>query len=129
MNLFYCSTTRAEMRGAIEGLKHSWVAGYRNVKHQIDSITAISLLSDEGDSIHQHGMEAEQFHELRNRYGDLIIKHTYREGNHTTDFLVSMGSGYTYWTHTFSILYCNLGYYLRYDYMVIYEPMLISSNG
>ncbi|CAN1281787.1 Putative ribonuclease H protein At1g65750 [Linum perenne] len=119
MNLGYCSITRVEMRGAIEGLKRCWEVGYREVILQMDSIAAISLLSGEGDLSHHNGMETELFHGLRNREWDLIIKHTYREGNSAMDFLANMGYGYPYGSHTFSILDCNLEYFLRYDCMDI----------
>ncbi|CAN1130098.1 Putative ribonuclease H protein At1g65750 [Linum perenne] len=93
MNLGYCSITRAEMRGAIEGLKRAWEAGFRRIILQMDSMAAISLLFNGDEIRHQHRMETFEFQDLRRMDWDLVIKHTYREGNHATDFLASIGYG------------------------------------
>ncbi|CAN1156272.1 hypothetical protein LINPERHAP1_LOCUS8824 [Linum perenne] len=65
MNLGACSITRAEMRGAIEGLKIAWEAGFRKIILQMDSMAAISLLSNGDETRHQDGMETAEFQELR----------------------------------------------------------------
>ncbi|CAN1168457.1 Putative ribonuclease H protein At1g65750 [Linum perenne] len=67
MNLGNCSITRAEMRGAIEGLRRAWDVGYRKVLIQLDSQTAITLLSNGVRARHQHALETAKFEELRNR--------------------------------------------------------------
>ncbi|CAN1177272.1 Putative ribonuclease H protein At1g65750 [Linum perenne] len=129
MNLGNCSTMRAEMRGAIEGLRRAWDAGYRKVLLQLDSQTAITLLSNEVGARHQHALEtATTFTELRNRDWELVIKHTYREGNRAADYLAGIGYGYPYGSHSISIFDCNLGYFLRYDLLGIAEQRSILIN-
>ncbi|CAN1164087.1 Putative ribonuclease H protein At1g65750, partial [Linum perenne] len=128
MNLGRCSITRAEMRGAIEGLNRTWEAGYRRVVLQMDSSTAISLLTSVGDTSHQHGMEVLQFRELCRKDWLIQIKHTYREGNHAADFLAIIGYNYPYGNYTVSVSDCNLGYFLRYDCMGITETRSILIN-
>ncbi|CAN1177065.1 Putative ribonuclease H protein At1g65750 [Linum perenne] len=128
MNLGTCSITRAEMRGAIEGLKRTWEAGFRRVILQLDSIAAISLLSNAELTQHQHGLETTEFQELQRRDWDLEITHTYRVGNHAADYLASIGYGYPYGSHIVSISDCNLVYHLRRDCIGVSEPRLISIN-
>ncbi|CAN1175302.1 Putative ribonuclease H protein At1g65750 [Linum perenne] len=107
MNLGLCSITRAELRGAVEGLKRAWEAGYRRIMLRLDSRAAISLLTADRDTSHQH---------------------TYREGNHAADFLASLGYDYPRGSHTISTTDSNLGYFLRYDCMGISEPRSILIN-
>ncbi|CAN1732296.1 Putative ribonuclease H protein At1g65750 [Linum perenne] len=90
MNLGSCSITRAEMRGAIEGLRRTWDAGYQKVILQVDSLTAISLLLNKADTLHQHGMKTTQFQELVDKDWTVQLKHTFREGNHVADYLTSI---------------------------------------
>ncbi|CAN1760424.1 Putative ribonuclease H protein At1g65750 [Linum perenne] len=47
MNLGICSITRAEIRGAIEGIRRAWSGGYRKVEVQMDSQAAIAILMDD----------------------------------------------------------------------------------
>ncbi|CAN1175298.1 Putative ribonuclease H protein At1g65750 [Linum perenne] len=128
MNLGLCSITRAELRGAVEGLKRAWEAGYRRIMLRLDSRAAISLLTADRDTSHQHGMEVLQYQELCRRNWLIQIKHTYREGNHAADFLASLGYDYPRGSHTISTTDSNLGYFLRYDCMGISEPRSILIN-
>ncbi|CAI0558377.1 unnamed protein product [Linum tenue] len=45
MNLGRCTITRAEIWGALRGLQMAWDSGRRRVELQLDSTTAITLLS------------------------------------------------------------------------------------
>ncbi|CAN1164598.1 Putative ribonuclease H protein At1g65750 [Linum perenne] len=128
MNLGNCSITRAELRGAIEGLRRAWRAGYMKVLLQLDSKAAISLLTETRDTSHQHGMEVLQFRELCDRDWIIKTKHTYREGNHAVDLLASLGYGYPLGSHTISTTDSQLVYFLRYDCMGITEQMSILIN-
>ncbi|CAN1179481.1 hypothetical protein LINPERHAP1_LOCUS37920 [Linum perenne] len=56
------------------------------------------------------------------------IKHTYREGNHAADFLASIGYDYPFGSHTISISYSNLGYFVLYDCMGIFETRSVLIN-
>ncbi|CAN1149389.1 Putative ribonuclease H protein At1g65750, partial [Linum perenne] len=128
INLGNCSITRAELRGAIECLKRTWDAGFRQVVLLMDSKAAISLLEKGQDTAHQHGMEVLQFRELYDRDWTVRIKHTYREGNHAADFLASIGYDYPFGSHTISISDSNLGYFIRYDCMGISETRSVLIN-
>ncbi|CAN1164336.1 Putative ribonuclease H protein At1g65750 [Linum perenne] len=128
MNLGACSITRAELRGAIEGLERTWTAGYRRVILQMDSMAAISLLRQVQDTSHQHGLEVICFQELCRRDWTVEIRHTYREENHATDFLANSGYLYPFGTHNFSIFDSNFGYFLRYDCLGIAEPRFVLIN-
>ncbi|CAN1788135.1 Putative ribonuclease H protein At1g65750 [Linum perenne] len=128
MNLGHCSITRAEIRGAIEGLSRTWDAGFRKVILQLDSKAAIVILTNKDDNSHQRGLEVVQFRELCQRDWLVEIKHTYREGNHAADFLASIGYGYPFGSHTVSVSDSRLVYFLRYDCMGITEHRSILIN-
>ncbi|CAN1218807.1 Putative ribonuclease H protein At1g65750, partial [Linum perenne] len=128
MNLGRCSITRAEMRGAIEGLRRTWDAGHRNVILRMDSRAAIALLTNASETPHQHAMEAFEFQDLQRRDWRLEIEHTFREGNRTADFLASLGYDYPFGSHNVAISDSRLGYFLRLDCFGIAVPRLISIN-
>ncbi|CAN1800814.1 Putative ribonuclease H protein At1g65750 [Linum perenne] len=128
MNLGVCTITRAEMRGAIEGLGRAWNEGARKVNLQMDSRAAIALLVNGNDTTNQHALETLQFNELLSRNWDVRIEHIYREGNGAADFLAGIGYGYPFGSHTFDYSDSRLGYFLRYDCFGIALPRLISIN-
>ncbi|CAN1732206.1 Putative ribonuclease H protein At1g65750 [Linum perenne] len=127
-NLGNCSIMRARMRGAIEGLTRAWNAGYRKVLLQLDSQAVITLLTDARNTRHLHVLETDRFKELQSREWELVIKHTYREGNRAADYLASIGYGYPYGSHTISPTDCNPVYFLRYDCFGIAEQRSILIN-
>ncbi|CAN1147373.1 Putative ribonuclease H protein At1g65750 [Linum perenne] len=127
-NLGNCSITRAEMRGAIIGLKIAWDLGFRRVELQLDSATAIALFSEEGNVTHHHSSEVLDFHELKGRDWVISIRHTYREGNKAVDHLASRGFSLPIGLHLIPTADCNLGYFLRYDSLGISEVRNILIN-
>ncbi|CAN1129207.1 Putative ribonuclease H protein At1g65750 [Linum perenne] len=129
MNLGKYSITRAKMRGAIEGLRRTWTAGYRKVMLHLDSQAVITLLTNVDNTCHQHALETASFKELQSRDWELFIKHTYREGNRAADYLVGIGYGYPYGSHNISTSDCNLGYFLRYDCFGIAEQCSVLINN
>ncbi|CAN1191314.1 Putative ribonuclease H protein At1g65750 [Linum perenne] len=128
MNLGNCSITRAEMRGAIEGLRRAWDAGFRKVILQLDSKSAISLLTSEDATRSIHALEITCFKEMQSRDWEVVVRHTYREGNRAADFLASIGYGYPFGSHSVPTSDCNLGYFLRYDCadISVQRPILIN---
>ncbi|CAN1831415.1 Putative ribonuclease H protein At1g65750 [Linum perenne] len=127
-NLGNCSITRAEMRGAIIGLKIAWDLGFRRVELQLDSATAIALFSEEGNVTHHHSSEVLDFRELKGRDWVVSIRHTYREGNKAADHLASRGFSLPIGLHMIPTTDCNLGYFLCYDSLGISEVMNILIN-
>ncbi|CAN1314411.1 hypothetical protein LINPERPRIM_LOCUS29322, partial [Linum perenne] len=64
----------AEIRGAIEGIRRAWEAGYRKVEVQLDSRAAVCILTEEDPGIvHQHALEVMEVHELLCRDWEVTI--------------------------------------------------------
>ncbi|CAN1179527.1 Putative ribonuclease H protein At1g65750, partial [Linum perenne] len=120
-----CSITRAELRGIATGLKLAWEAGFKKIVVQADSRAAISLINAEGPPTHQHGGEIYTIRELMLRDWEVTIRHVYREGNRSADFLANLGHTLPLGTHRIPISDCNLGYFIRLDCMGISEPRSI----
>ncbi|CAN1190075.1 Putative ribonuclease H protein At1g65750, partial [Linum perenne] len=80
INLGIFSITRAEIRGALEGIRRAWLEGYKRVEVQLDSQAAITILLDRNDTIsHQDALEVFEFREWMGRDWVLKLKHVYRE--------------------------------------------------
>ncbi|CAN1845776.1 Putative ribonuclease H protein At1g65750 [Linum perenne] len=127
INLGVCSITRAEIRGALEGIKQAWNAGYRRVEVQLDSQAAIAILLDKSVTVsHQHALEVLEFRDWLDRDWALKLKHVYREANRVADYLASYGHTLPRGSHSIPLSDCNLAYHIRYDCMGISEPRLIT---
>ncbi|CAL1380813.1 unnamed protein product [Linum trigynum] len=114
-NLGSCTITRAELKGAVEGLKIAWEKGYRKVEVNLDSNTAVSILKEKGDTSSNHGLLALQAKELLSRSWTVNINHVYRECNSAADFLASMGHDLHFGTHHLDTCDPKLLYWLNYD--------------
>ncbi|CAN1786768.1 Putative ribonuclease H protein At1g65750 [Linum perenne] len=126
MNLGSCTITRAEIRGALEGIKWAWEAGYRKLEVQLDSKAAVAILSDRSLEItHGHGLEVIEFREWMSRDWELEIKHVYREANFAADHLASRGHDLPRGSHWIDPIDCRLAYFVRYDCMGLTVPRLI----
>ncbi|CAN1121625.1 Putative ribonuclease H protein At1g65750 [Linum perenne] len=122
-----CSITRAEIRGALEGIRAAWREGFRKVEEQIDSQAAIAILLDKNQLLdHQHGIEVLEFRDWVAKDWDLRLKHIYREANQAADYLANLGHTLPMGCHSISCSDCNLAYHVRYDCMGISEPRLIN---
>ncbi|CAN1778990.1 Putative ribonuclease H protein At1g65750, partial [Linum perenne] len=89
-NLGNCSITRAELRGAVEGMAIAWNLGIRKLEIQLDSTAAINILLQSHNG-HQHSSLAARFQRLRERDWETKIVHVYREANHLADCLAARG--------------------------------------
>ncbi|CAN1800305.1 Putative ribonuclease H protein At1g65750 [Linum perenne] len=126
INLGACSITRAEIRGAIEGVRRAWRQGYRKLEIQMDSTAAVAILLDKESTLsHQYALEALEFKDWLQRDWTVTIKHIYREANHAADYLANLGHNTTRGTHLVDVSNCNLAYFIRYDCMGISEPRMI----
>ncbi|CAN1730826.1 Putative ribonuclease H protein At1g65750 [Linum perenne] len=90
INLGTCSITRAEMRGAVEGMLIAWELNVRRLEIQLDSTAAISILL-QANTGHQHSSLVARFQRLRARDWEIRIVHIYREANHLADCLAARG--------------------------------------
>ncbi|CAI0489704.1 unnamed protein product [Linum tenue] len=53
INLWSCSITRAELRGAVEGLQLAWDTGFRRGRVELDSFYAVQLFGSLDSPDHQ----------------------------------------------------------------------------
>ncbi|CAN1822391.1 Putative ribonuclease H protein At1g65750 [Linum perenne] len=129
MNLGICSITRAEIRGALEGIRRAWDAGYRRIEVQIDSQAAIAILTDNNAEItHTHALDVLEFRDWTSKDWEVRIRHVYREANFVADHLASQGHSKPRGSHQVDLTDSCLAHLLRYDCMGISEPRLISIN-
>ncbi|CAN1169620.1 Putative ribonuclease H protein At1g65750 [Linum perenne] len=128
-NLGICSITRAELRGALEGIKQAWDAGYRRVEIQTDSMAAMAILTDNSARIsHTHALEVLEFRDWLRRDWEIRVRHVYREANFAADFLANQGHSLPRGSHHFDLSDSRLVHLIRYDCMGISEPRLIIIN-
>ncbi|CAN1328314.1 Putative ribonuclease H protein At1g65750 [Linum perenne] len=125
-NLGKCSITRAELRGILHGLDIAWKENHKQVRVQTDSMTAVKLILADDVPLHQHASEVLAIRDLLQRNWQTEVLHIYREANGAADYLASKGYSLDPGVHSFSISDCNLGYYLRKDFMLIAELRSIS---
>ncbi|CAN1127664.1 Putative ribonuclease H protein At1g65750, partial [Linum perenne] len=120
INLGTCSITRAEIRGALEGIRLAWLTGFKKVEVQMDSLAANPVIS------HQHVIEVFEFRDWVSKDWEIKLKHVYREGNPVADFLAQLGHKLPRGCHSIPLSDCNLAYHVRYDCMGISEPRLVN---
>ncbi|CAN1301576.1 Putative ribonuclease H protein At1g65750 [Linum perenne] len=104
MNLGWCTVTRAELRGAITGLELAWSYGFRKIILQLDSRTAVAILTNSWK---------------------VEIRHVFREANKAANFLASQGFMFPFGIQLFQLSDFNLGHILRYDCLGVSEARLI----
>ncbi|CAN1172803.1 Putative ribonuclease H protein At1g65750, partial [Linum perenne] len=126
-NIGKCTTTRAELRGVITGLRMAWYAGCRKVEVRVDSRAALALINAQGNPTHQHAGEVITIRQLIDRDWEVKFTHTYREANQAVDYLAGIDHGLPLSTHSIPISDCNLVYFLRHDCMGISEPRFVTS--
>ncbi|CAL1372235.1 unnamed protein product [Linum trigynum] len=66
-NLGVCSTTRAELKGAVVGLERAWQLEFRVVELNLNSQTNINIIKNWQDDDHQHGLLASKIEHLLTR--------------------------------------------------------------
>ncbi|CAN0912924.1 Putative ribonuclease H protein At1g65750 [Linum grandiflorum] len=107
-NLGVYSITKAELRGAVDGLELALQLGIRNVALQLDSICATQLLRGTSNKDHQHAALLGRFRELLDRDWQLKIVHIYRETNFAVDYLAHIGHSATYGIHFMNSYHATL---------------------
>ncbi|CAI0435346.1 unnamed protein product [Linum tenue] len=124
-NLGVCTITRAELVGAIHGLKMAWDQGHKKVQLLLDSITAIRILSAGEKQNQRYYNITRQFQELINRNWEVQVSHTYRECNRAADFLANKGHEVSVGNHIVSSSDSGLSFWILYDSMGIAQDRLI----
>ncbi|CAN1802019.1 Putative ribonuclease H protein At1g65750 [Linum perenne] len=127
MNLGSCSITRAEIRGAIEGLVRAWDAGFRKIVLRSDSKAAVSILSNVDNLDHRHASLVEQFQALKNQDWEVSIHHIFREANNAADYLAKLGHDLALGTHVFLYPDSNILYWLSFDLVGSCLPRIINN--
>ncbi|CAL1392737.1 unnamed protein product [Linum trigynum] len=115
MNLGRCSITRAEIWGAIRDLQLAWDLGYKRVELQLDSTTAVRLLSETASTDNQHAILVLSFHELRKQDWELRVTHVYREANFLAEHLEHLGHSLSPGTHHVDPEDPYISHWLLYD--------------
>ncbi|CAN1148229.1 Putative ribonuclease H protein At1g65750 [Linum perenne] len=116
MNLGTCSITRAEIRGALDGIRRAWDSGYRRLEIQIDSQAVVALLSETSSRItHSHALEVLEFQDWMKRDWEVKLSHVYLEANHAADHIASRGHTVPRGSHLVDPMDRNLAYFIRYD--------------
>ncbi|CAN1126747.1 Putative ribonuclease H protein At1g65750 [Linum perenne] len=86
-NLGCCSIMRAELPTVEFGLMISWYRGVKKVHPQLDSTTVVAGILGDHVVDSRHGRTLEAINQFRSRDWEVIISHTFREGNTIVDLL------------------------------------------
>ncbi|CAI0550119.1 unnamed protein product [Linum tenue] len=124
-NLGSCTITRAELIGAFHGLKLAWDQGHKKVKLQLDSSTAIRMITIGEEQQQRYYTIIRQLRDLINRNWEVQVSHTFREGNKTADFLANKGHSVSIGCHFVGISDPGLSFWILYDTMGIAQDRLI----
>ncbi|CAI0449362.1 unnamed protein product [Linum tenue] len=127
-NLEICSITRAELRGAVEGLQLAWERGYCRVRVELDFQCVVQLLHSQSTD-HHHAVVIERFQELCTRDWEVLCYHIYREGNTCTDFLASRGHSLPLGTHLVPMFDPGLSHFIMYDCQGFSVPRLVVNES
>ncbi|CAI0378945.1 unnamed protein product [Linum tenue] len=103
----------------------AWEKGYRKVLLQLDSTTAINILSSHDHTEHRYRNLVLQFQGLIQRNWEVRISHIYREGNKVADFLANTGHSVSIGYHVFESSDSGLTYWILYDVLGISQTRLI----
>ncbi|CAI0385655.1 unnamed protein product, partial [Linum tenue] len=124
-NLGVCTITRAKIMAAIRGLRVAWRNGYRKVLLQMDSTTAINILTSSEHMEHMYYILVQQLQELLNKSWEVKISHIYREGNKVANFLVNKGHSISIGFHDFEVSDSGLSFWILYNTLDISQTRLI----
>jgi ribonuclease HI len=80
----------AEIMAILHGLELCWVNSYRNIACYSDSLQAVSLIKKGVSPYHHFANEIQQIRQVLSKDWDVVIDHTFREGNTCADLLAKM---------------------------------------
>ncbi|CAI0453961.1 unnamed protein product [Linum tenue] len=124
-NLGACTITRAELLGAIQGLRLAWSLGYRRVEMRTDSTVALGILNSPGPFEGRYHNLWRQFQSLLHQNWEIRISHTLREGNKAADYLANKGHSLDLGSHVIDPIDSGLNFWLLYDSLGIAQSRLI----
>ncbi|CAI0422377.1 unnamed protein product [Linum tenue] len=124
-NLGVCTITRAEIMAAIRGLQMAWKNGHRKVLLQLDSTTAINILTSQDQTEHRYHNLVFQFQRLLQQNWEVRISHIYRESNKVADFLANKGHSTSIGFHVLASPDPGLSFWILYDVLGISQTRLI----
>ncbi|CAI0404027.1 unnamed protein product [Linum tenue] len=129
ISLGICSITRAELRGAVEGLQLAWDLGYRRVRVELDSRCGIHLISSNANPDHHHVSIIDRLQALARCDWEVVFSHVYREGNKCADFLANYGHSMPLGFHFVPASDPMLMYWTLYDSQGLSESRLVMNEG
>ncbi|CAN0918617.1 Putative ribonuclease H protein At1g65750 [Linum grandiflorum] len=121
-NLGRCTITRTEIRAATFGLHLAWSMGYRTIKLQLDSTTAISAITGQEISDLRHRSCINEARELISRDWVLRVTHTFCEGNRAADLLAHHGHSLSFVLHVIDPLPHEVNDCIRTDSVGVFFP-------
>ncbi|CAI0444865.1 unnamed protein product [Linum tenue] len=90
---------------------------------QLDSTTAINILTAQDQTVHKYHNLVLQFQGLIQRNWEVRISHIYREGNKVADFLANKGHSVSIGYHVFESTDSGLSFWILYDFWEFPKPV------
>jgi ribonuclease HI len=81
-----------EIIAILHGLELCWVNGFRNIACYLDSLQAVSLIKNGVSPHHHFANEIQRIRQLLSKDWNVVINHTFQEGNACADVLAKMGA-------------------------------------
>ncbi|GAU39987.1 hypothetical protein TSUD_211080 [Trifolium subterraneum] len=82
----------AELMAVLHGLQICWESGFRRITCFSDSLQTVNLIRDGVSTHHRSSNEVFIIHQLLANDWEVVIDHTFREGNACADVLAKMGA-------------------------------------
>jgi ribonuclease HI len=82
----------AEITAILQGLQLCWESGFRKVICFSDSLQSVSLIREGVSVYHRFANEIHHIRNMLNREWDVVINHTFREGNACADIMAKIGA-------------------------------------
>jgi ribonuclease HI len=86
------SVLYTEIMAILHGLELCWENGFRNVTCYSDSLQAVTLIKTGVSHHHHFANEIQRVRQLLSKDWNIVINHTFREGNACADLLAKMGA-------------------------------------
>ena len=120
-----CPITIVDVWGALHGLELAWNKGFRSIILELDSTSAISLISCSYDLLLPYASVIQRVGDLLQCDWNVKIQNIYREANRIVDALVAKGHLH----HIGVVFYCspplNIDVFLHEDLVGVAMPRAI----